>query len=117
MALTAAVRAQAIGQVTVDTQTNSACTVDLVATADIRHVIRAVIANYSINSGAEELTIAMTVGGSAVTITVGIPIAAVEPIHLRFERGELVGDDNTQVLFTLTAGAGGEVGYLNVIHE
>lgn len=114
MALTAAVRAQAIGQVTVDTQSGSS-TVTLAATADTRHVIRSIIFGYSANTETEVLTIVLTVGGSSVTITVPVQIAALQPTQLSFERGELVGDDNTAVTITLAEGSG--TSYLNVIHE
>jgi len=97
---------------------NTAAVITLPATAKVRHVVDKVFGGYDDDPAAEKaLTIALTVGGTAVTFT--YPVSSDDGyMAARFNldfNPPLQGDVNTAITITLPAGGAGVAGKLNAI--
>lgn len=90
----------------------TAAIITLAAAAGTRHVVDQVFGSYSAAPTGGLLTIALTVGGTAVSLIVHITAAG--PFDFVFAQ-PLQGDDNTAITITLASGAGSVVGRINAL--
>lgn len=97
---------------------NTAAVITLAATAHTRHVVDKVFGGYDDDPGAEKaLTIALTVNGTAVTMT--FPVSTDDGfVDPRFDLDfspPLQGDVNTAITITLPLGGATVAGKLNAL--
>lgn len=89
-----------------------AAVITLAAAAKTRHVVDKIFGSYSDTPDNGSLTIALTVGGTAVSMVVAINAAG--PFNFDFSPA-LQGDENTAITITLASGAGTVVGKINAV--
>ena len=100
---------------------NTAAVITLAAAVGVRHVLDKVFGGYDAYTNAEKaLTIALTVDGTAVTLTVPVTCGASgqsdpAPFFDLDFNPPLQGDDNTAITITLPAGRATVAGKLNAI--
>jgi hypothetical protein len=98
---------------------NTAAVITLAAAAGVYHHVDKVFGGYDKDPGAEKtLTIALTVAGTAVTMTYPISSADASTFDPRFNldfNPPLQGDENKAITITLAAGGVGVAGKLNAI--
>jgi len=90
----------------------TAAVITLAAAAGIRHVVDQVFGSYSAAPTGGALTIALTVNGAAVSLSVAITAAG--QFDIVFAQ-PLQGDENTAITITLASGAGAVVGIVNAL--
>lgn len=90
----------------------TAAIITLAAAAGVRNVVDKVFGSYSAAPTGGSLTIALTVAGSAVSLSFAITAAG--PFDMDFPV-PLQGDENTAITITLASGAGAVVGVVNAI--